>query len=68
MLNLLGDLWKEGREPDWSRVGAEPGAHLHLYGKGRPAPGRKMGHVTLVGEDVGALAARAEALHAALAA
>jgi 5-(carboxyamino)imidazole ribonucleotide synthase len=68
MLNLLGDLWRGGREPDWSLVRREPGAHLHLYGKGRPAPGRKMGHVTLVGDDVAALAARAEALHAALAA
>ena len=25
---------------------AEPGAHLHLYGKSRARPGRKMGHVT----------------------
>ena len=25
---------------------AEPGAHLHLYGKARARPGRKMGHVT----------------------
>ena len=25
---------------------AEPGAHLHLYGKGEARPGRKMGHVT----------------------
>ena len=25
---------------------AEPGAHLHLYGKTRARPGRKMGHVT----------------------
>jgi 5-(carboxyamino)imidazole ribonucleotide synthase len=25
-----------------------PGASLHLYGKGEPKPGRKMGHVTRV--------------------
>jgi 5-(carboxyamino)imidazole ribonucleotide synthase len=30
----------------WSDLVAEPGAHLHLYGKGEPRPGRKMGHVT----------------------
>lgn len=30
----------------WPRLMAEPGAHLHLYGKGAPSPGRKMGHVT----------------------
>ena len=26
-----------------------PGATVHLYGKGPPRPGRKMGHVTEVG-------------------
>jgi 5-(carboxyamino)imidazole ribonucleotide synthase len=33
----------------WERLLAEPGAHLHLYGKGEARPGRKMGHVTRVG-------------------
>lgn len=68
MVNLLGDLWKEGREPDWSPVRRDPAARLHLYGKGRPAPGRKMGHVTVTAATVDEAAARAEALHAALAA
>jgi 5-(carboxyamino)imidazole ribonucleotide synthase len=30
----------------WSEFVAEPGAFLHLYGKGEARPGRKMGHVT----------------------
>jgi len=30
----------------WADFVAEPGAHLHLYGKGEARPGRKMGHVT----------------------
>jgi 5-(carboxyamino)imidazole ribonucleotide synthase len=30
----------------WADYIAEPGAHLHLYGKGEARPGRKMGHVT----------------------
>jgi 5-(carboxyamino)imidazole ribonucleotide synthase len=30
----------------WAEILAEPGAHLHLYGKGEARPGRKMGHVT----------------------
>ncbi|WP_375397226.1 5-(carboxyamino)imidazole ribonucleotide synthase [uncultured Sphingomonas sp.] len=30
----------------WADILAEPGAHLHLYGKGDARPGRKMGHVT----------------------
>ena len=43
MENLLG--------ADVERVPAilaEPGAHLHLYGKTRARPGRKMGHVTRI--------------------
>ena len=47
MLNLLGDLWKDGVAPDWSRVLALAGAHLHLYGKDDARPGRKMGHLTI---------------------
>jgi 5-(carboxyamino)imidazole ribonucleotide synthase len=38
-----------GAEADrWPELIAEEGAHLHLYGKGEPRPGRKMGHVTRV--------------------
>ena len=41
MRNLIG------REAgDWQAILAEPGAHLHLYGKGEARAGRKMGHVT----------------------
>ncbi|MBA3526008.1 MAG: 5-(carboxyamino)imidazole ribonucleotide synthase [Sphingomonas sp.] len=44
MENLLGN------EVDgWPRLVAEPGAHVHIYGKGEPRPGRKMGHVTRLG-------------------
>ncbi|MDR6869636.1 5-(carboxyamino)imidazole ribonucleotide synthase [Bosea sp. BE125] len=32
----------------WRDLLAEPGAHLHLYGKRDARPGRKMGHVTRV--------------------
>jgi 5-(carboxyamino)imidazole ribonucleotide synthase len=44
MTNLIGDdiLGYE----QWLTV---PGASVHLYGKGAPRPGRKMGHVTQVG-------------------
>jgi 5-(carboxyamino)imidazole ribonucleotide synthase len=43
MQNLIGtdvDRWPE--------FVAEPGAHLHIYGKGEARPARKMGHVTWV--------------------
>jgi 5-(carboxyamino)imidazole ribonucleotide synthase len=48
MINLLGDLWKNG-EPDWALLLREPGLFLHLYGKSGAKPGRKMGHFTLLG-------------------
>ncbi|HEY6033951.1 MAG TPA: ATP-grasp domain-containing protein, partial [Kofleriaceae bacterium] len=50
MLNLLGDLWAKG-QPPWRVVLDRPDAHLHLYGKAAPAPGRKMGHVLLLDDD-----------------
>lgn len=51
MLNLLGDLWNDG-EPPWETVLRYPGAKLHLYGKSTPRAGRKMGHVTVLAQDV----------------
>ncbi len=49
MINLLGDLWQEGKTPPWALVFDEPEAKLHLYGKESPRPGRKMGHITVLG-------------------
>ena len=43
MTNLIGDDIK-----DYERWLTVPGATVHLYGKGAPRPGRKMGHVTEV--------------------
>ena len=51
MLNLLGDLWHEFAPP-WEAVLRQPRAKLHLYGKREPRPGRKMGHVTCLGDTV----------------
>ena len=44
MTNLIGDDIN-----DYERWLTVPGATVHLYGKGAPRPGRKMGHVTQVG-------------------
>ncbi len=63
MLNLLGDLWRDGVTPAWDQVLALPGVHLHLYGKLKASKGRKMGHLTITGANV--LAVRATALDAA---
>jgi 5-(carboxyamino)imidazole ribonucleotide synthase len=39
-------------------MAADPGAKVHLYGK-QVRPGRKIGHVTVVGDDVAAVRPRA---------
>jgi len=44
MTNLIGDEIKDYGQ--WLTV---PGATVHVYGKGVPRPGRKMGHVTEIG-------------------
>lgn len=50
MLNLLGDLWPEATTlPDFSAVLTHGRARLHLYGKPVARPGRKMGHVNILG-------------------
>ena len=62
MVNLLGDLWRGG-EPRWdAALRADPGVRVHLYGKRTPAPGRKMGHLTVLDPN------REDALARALAA
>jgi 5-(carboxyamino)imidazole ribonucleotide synthase len=66
MLNLLGDLWKNGQAPDWTQVLADPSAKLHLYDKGTAAPGRKMGHVTVTAPTLAEALRRAEGLFATL--
>ncbi|CAN5701541.1 5-(carboxyamino)imidazole ribonucleotide synthase [soil metagenome] len=49
MANLLGDLWEKG-EPAWAKVLENENIKLHLYGKAEARPGRKMGHLTAIGE------------------
>ncbi len=65
MLNLLGDLWAQGR-PDFAQVLALPGAHLHLYGKLEARAGRKMGHLTVTAASLRELLATARAAAAVL--
>jgi 5-(carboxyamino)imidazole ribonucleotide synthase len=59
MINLLGDVWAKGT-PDWGMLLEDPTLKLHLYDKGLPRPGRKMGHFTILDDDVEAALSRAE--------
>ena len=43
MDNLIGDDVDR-----WPELVADPGLHVHIYGKGEARPGRTMGHVTRV--------------------
>jgi 5-(carboxyamino)imidazole ribonucleotide synthase len=47
--NLLGDVWLRG-EPRFDRALAVPGVGLDLYEKHTPRKGRKMGHLSAVGD------------------
>ncbi|WP_038052127.1 5-(carboxyamino)imidazole ribonucleotide synthase [Thioalkalivibrio sp. ALJ1] len=66
MVNLLGDLWPASTAPDWQGVLEAGRARLHLYGKTKARPGRKMGHVNVLGlpgeDDAIAAASTAESL------
>jgi 5-(carboxyamino)imidazole ribonucleotide synthase len=62
MVNVIG-----GSDPDVAGrlthvLARDPGARVHLYGKG-PRPGRKLGHVTVLGADLADVRERAR--HAA---
>jgi 5-(carboxyamino)imidazole ribonucleotide synthase len=47
--NLLGDLWLD-HAPRFDLALSVPGVGLHLYEKHMPRAGRKMGHLSAVGE------------------
>jgi 5-(carboxyamino)imidazole ribonucleotide synthase len=62
MANLLGG---DGQDPDLDRrmhllFGRDPAVKVHLYGKA-VKPGRKIGHVTALGDDLDDVRRRAQA-------
>ncbi|MFK7910718.1 MAG: 5-(carboxyamino)imidazole ribonucleotide synthase [Akkermansiaceae bacterium] len=62
MWNLLGDIWPAATTPpDWSPILSTPGAKLHIYGKREARAGRKMGHVTFVGDTIDEALSHAQA-------
>jgi len=50
IVNLLGDLWLKHPHPNFDKALAVPGVRLHLYDKQVPKAGRKMGHLSAVGD------------------
>lgn len=67
MVNLLGTgADRPARLAGLERALADPGAHVHVYGKRRVFGRRKMGHVTVVGSDADEALGRARRARAAL--
>lgn len=54
MINVLGEPGYHGvpRYEGIEEILSVPGVYLHLYGKSRTEPYRKMGHVTVLDEDI----------------
>jgi len=52
MVNLLGQGHGNGQPTGFNEAMDMPGVHIHIYGKELSMPGRKMGHVTALGETI----------------
>jgi 5-(carboxyamino)imidazole ribonucleotide synthase len=51
MLNLLGKKDGLGIVENYRDILKNENVHLHIYGKSKSRPGRKMGHITLLGDN-----------------
>lgn len=62
MVNLIGAEGESGlaRIENLDEILKIPGVHLHWYAKEETRPGRKMGHITLVGNDLNELKSNIE--------
>ena len=61
MVNLLGEPHHSGpaKYQGFDEVIKVPGVHVHLYGKKLTKPFRKMGHVTIIDQDIESLKQKA---------
>ncbi|OWZ84747.1 5-(carboxyamino)imidazole ribonucleotide synthase [Natranaerobius trueperi] len=63
MINLLGTFEGKLKIDDFNSLFEQPNAYLHLYGKDEVKFQRKMGHVTLTGDDCDELISKANKLN-----
>ncbi len=52
MVNLLGKTNNAGVVKNYNKALSNPNIHLHIYGKKLSRVGRKMGHVTVIGDSL----------------
>lgn len=51
MLNLLGNVWLDNKSPEQVILQTFPNAKIYNYGKAEAKIGRKMGHVSILGDQ-----------------
>ncbi|NUN69258.1 MAG: 5-(carboxyamino)imidazole ribonucleotide synthase [Bacteroidetes bacterium] len=64
MINLLGKHDPQKRMEVYRTALQHPDMHLHIYGKSGSRPGRKMGHITITGNNLKKILKEATALEA----
>jgi 5-(carboxyamino)imidazole ribonucleotide synthase len=52
MINLLGKRVGQGMVEDYNEALNNDNIHLHIYGKEKSRLGRKMGHITVIGDNL----------------
>lgn len=60
MINLLGKREGEGVVQNYKESLSEPDLHLHIYGKDKSRVGRKMGHITIIGDNLNSILRKAK--------
>lgn len=59
MVNLLGKINKKDHQPGLQKILRDDKLHLHIYGKNESRKGRKMGHLTICGDNLNSILKRA---------
>ncbi len=62
MINLLGKRVGWGVPDNYDTALRDPDVHLHIYGKEKSRIGRKMGHITILGDNLSAILKKARAI------
>ncbi len=66
MINILGERDGKAKLEGFGELLNEKNAYLHVYGKAETRKGRKMGHITVTGNDLPEVLKKAEELHSKL--
>jgi 5-(carboxyamino)imidazole ribonucleotide synthase len=63
MINIIGDRNGKAIPEGTDDLLKERNAHIHIYGKEETRKGRKMGHITVTGDDLSEVLRKAKELH-----